>query len=213
MWWPDVQFILYAWNRLKWRKLLLFNYDSWNHYIKIKHSRRKAYMLCGQSCYIWAVEVVNGLLWRKMIRDLYQGTARALDWGVPWSFEIHSSFLWTAHVDDTPSPFLVHRQNDVHVAFMMFGVPLRGKHALRPGRGLSSPVWKYCIHSHQRRSADNWCWSLPATDHTVFTVQLSLDGCDRKEHLHPCQQFWLKCRGHPDVAPTVDREMVHQELL
>ena len=105
MWWPDVQFILYAWNRLKWRKLLLFNYDSWNHYIKIKHSRRKAYMLCGQSCYIWAVEVVNGLLWRKMIRDLYQGTARALDWGVPWSFEIHSSFLWTAHVDDTPSPF------------------------------------------------------------------------------------------------------------
>ena len=33
--------------------------------------------------------------------------------------------------------------------------------------------------------------------------------CIRKEHLDPCQQFWLRCRGHPDVVPLLTERSVY----
>ena len=105
--------------------------------------------------------------------------------------------------------FLVEHQNDVCCDRV---VQLRGEHALRPRRGLLSNVRKHCIHSHQCRSINDWWWGLPATDHTALAVQLWLGGYIRKEHLHPCQQLWLRCRGHPDVVPLSTERLVYQEI-
>ena len=106
---------------------------------------------------------------------------------------------------------LVDRHNDVHVAtaWCHFAANTLSDRVT----GLSSHVWKHCIHSHQRRSADDWCRGLPVSHWpTVFAVQLSLDGCVRKERLHPCQQFWLRCRGHPDIVPLLTERLVRQKI-
>ena len=78
----------------------------------------------------------------------------------------------------------------------------------RPSTGARPIILRENIVStlNQHRSADECYRGLPATEHTVFAVQLSLDGCIRKERLHPCQPASLV--EMPSRCPvTVDREI------